>query len=456
MAQREEVKVPDIGDFDEVDVVEVLVSVGDHVDVEQSLITLESEKASLEVPSPVAGTVREIKTSVGDKVGEGAVIAIVEVGGEGGEAATEAEDETPKSADDEQSESAAKSEPSEKSDKSEKSEKSEEPEPSDEPESPAEPPKDRGDTGAAAAETSASPGAHASPSVRRMARELGVDLSKVTPSGRNGRILASDVRGFVKDSLARPQSESGGGGLPPLPEFDPAKFGPVDIVPLSKINKLTARNVHRSWLHIPHVTQFDEADITDLEAFRREHAPRANEAGFKLTFVAFVARAAASALLRYPRFNASLLPDGENLALRRYINIGIAVDTENGLVVPVLRDVDKKSLFEIASELGELSERARQGKMSPKDAQGATFTISSLGGIGGTAFTPIINYPEVAILGVSRSEMQPVYRDGSFVPRLMLPLSLSYDHRVIDGAAAARFTRHLCELLGDLRRVLLE
>ncbi len=449
MAQREEVKVPDIGDFDEVDVVEVLVSVGDHVDVEQSLITLESEKASLEVPSPVAGTVREIKTSVGDKVGEGTVIAIVEVGGE---TASEAEDTPPKSDASEPSDASETSEPSEPSDTSRHPEQ---PEPPAQPQPPTAPAKERGDA-AAAAETSATPGAHASPSVRRMARELGVDLSKVAPTGRNGRILASDIRGFVKDSLARPQRESGGGGLPPLPDFDPAKFGPVDIVPLSKINKLTARNVHRSWLHIPHVTQFDEADITDLEAFRREHAPRAGELGFKLTFVAFVARAAASALLRYPRFNASLLPDGENLALRRYINLGIAVDTENGLVVPVLRDVDKKSLFEIASELGELSERARQGKMSPQDAQGATFTISSLGGIGGTAFTPIINSPEVAILGISRSEMKPVYRDGSFVPRLMLPLSLSYDHRVIDGAAAARFTRHLCELLGDLRRVLLE
>lgn len=288
-----------------------------------------------------------------------------------------------------------------------------------------------------------------------MARELGVDLARVTPSGRNGRILASDIRAFVKDSLTAPAAGGGGGGLPPMPDFDPEKFGPVDFVPLSKINKLTARNVHRSWLHIPHVTHFDEADITDLEEFRRSQSGRAEERGFKLTFVAFVARATAAALLRFPRFNASLMPDGETLALRRYVNLGIAVDTDKGLVVPVIRDVAEKSILDIAAELADVSERARQGKMSPKDSQGATFTISSLGGIGGTGFTPIINAPEVAILGVSRARMQPVYRDGEFEPRLILPLALSYDHRVIDGAAAARFTRHLGELLGDLRQVLL-
>jgi pyruvate dehydrogenase E2 component (dihydrolipoamide acetyltransferase) len=430
MAHREEVMVPDIGDFDEVDVVEVLVAAGDRVAVDQSLITLESEKASLEVPSPVAGTVRELRTKVGDKVGQGAVIAIVEVEDvEEVAAAAPADVATVPAA----------------ADRVDRSYGTHTPPPAPAPE-PAPAPAPAPATAAAAALP------HASPSVRRMAREFGVDLGRVSPSGRNGRIVASDVRAFVKQTLAQPPAS---GGLPPMPDFDPAKFGPVEIVPLSKINKLAARNVHRSWLHIPHVTQFDEADITDLEAFRREHAAHATDRGFKLTFVAFVARAAAAALLRFPRFNASLLADGENLALRRYINIGIAVDTDQGLVVPVIRDADRKTILEVAAELAEVSERARQGKMTPKDAQGATFTISSLGGIGGTGFTPIINAPEVAILGVSRADTRPVYRDDVLLPRLILPLALSYDHRVIDGAAAARFTRHLCDLLGDMRRVLL-
>jgi len=446
MAQNEEVRVPDIGDFDEVDVVEILVSKGDHVDVEQSLITLESEKASLEVPSPVAGVVRKIKTSVGDKVSEGTVIVVIEVDGDAQAKESSSEDEP-------EAEAAAESPAPEAEAATEST--AAEPEAATEsaaPE-PAGTSHETDETDATdATKVTDEPRPHASPSVRRMARELGVDLGKVAPSGPKGRVLSSDIRGFVKHALRQPGSS---GGLPPLPEFDPAKFGPVEIVALSKINKLTARNVHRSWLHIPHVTHFDEADITGLEEFRRAHAAAAEAKGFKLTFVSFVARATAAALLSFPRFNSSLLADGENLALRRYVNIGVAVDTEQGLLVPVVHDADKKSVLEIAAELAELSEKARAGKLGPRDMQGATFTISSLGGIGGSGFTPIINSPEVAILGVSRAQTRPVYVDGAFVPRLVLPLALSYDHRVIDGAAAARFTRHLCELLEDLRRVLL-
>ncbi len=484
MARREEVKVPDIGDFDDVDVVEVLVSEGDRVDVEQSLITLESEKASLEVPSPVAGVVRELKTQVGDKVGEGALIAIIEVGGadetddeqaaepekeqpgerkekkagerDEQESAEPEEEEQETSGDEVQAEESSTAEDDEKTETTSASSRSADRSPA--PDAPRDDARrapgspDRSRTASPDKDSSDQPRPHASPSVRRMARGLGVDLARVTPSGRNGRILASDVRGFVKHALNEPAS---GGGLPPLPSFDPEKHGPVEYVPLSKINKLTARNVHRSWLHIPHVTHFDESDITELDAFRKEQSEVAEKRGTKLTFLAFVAKAVAATLHAYPRFNSSLMPDGEQLALRRYVNLGVAVDTEAGLVVPVLRGADGKGLFELADELAAVSQRARDGKMTPQDSQGATFTISSLGGLGGTGFTPIVNSPEVAILGVSRAQMKPVFRDGAFTPRLVLPVALSYDHRVIDGAAAARFTRHLCTLLEDLRRVLL-
>jgi pyruvate dehydrogenase E2 component (dihydrolipoamide acetyltransferase) len=287
--------------------------------------------------------------------------------------------------------------------------------------------------------------------VRRFARDLGVDLGKVAGSGPKGRILKEDVQAFIKHELSRPAGTDF--ALPPLPRVDFAKFGEIEVAPLSKINKLSARNVHRSWLHIPHVTQFDEADITDLEEFRRNNQPE--DGTFKLTFLAFLLKACAGALKAFPRFNASLDENGENLILKRYFNIGVAVDTEEGLVVPVVHEVDAKGIFELARELAAVSERARSGKLTPKDIQGATFTISSLGGIGGTGFTPIVNSPEVAILGVARAALKPVYREGELRPRLILPLCLSYDHRVIDGAAAARFTTHLASLLGDIRRLAL-
>lgn len=300
--------------------------------------------------------------------------------------------------------------------------------------------------------------AHASPSVRRFARELGVDLSRVEGSGRKDRITRDDVRGHVKKRLASPASTGGTGGafsLPEMPSVDFAKFGEIERVELSRIRKISAKNLHRSWLHVAHVTQFDQADVTELEAFRKEHGAEAEKQGFKLTPIAFLMKACVAALEKFPDFNASLDPDGEHLIRKRYFHLGIAVDTDNGLVVPVIRDVDRKGLFQCAQEVVEIAEKARDRKLKPDDLQGATFTITSLGGIGGTAFTPIVNAPEVAILGASRMETKPVWKDGEWVPRKILPLSLSYDHRVIDGATAARFTDYLARVLTDLRMLLL-
>lgn len=436
MAESKQVTVPDIGDFDSVEVIEVLVAEGDRVEAEQSLITLESDKASMEVPAPAAGTVKSLAVKVGDQVAMGDTI--LELQAETGPAAetTDAAEEP------EQAAPAAADGPS----------------------------ADAADTGAAESsapasrepETARRPAAprsaaelpYASPSVRRLAREKGVDLSGVTGSGRKGRILAEDVERATEAGAAGAPAGAAG-TLPPMPEIDFAQFGEIERETLTKINRLTGENLHRSWLHVPHVTQFDEADITELEAFRKASKPRAEAHGTKLTFVAFMLAAAAAALREFPRFNSSLDPSGDELILKRYINIGVAVDTPKGLVVPVIRDVDRKRVLELAEELAEVSSRAREGKLSMKDIQGGTFTISSLGGIGGTAFTPIVNAPEVAILGVSRASMKPVWQDGEFVPRLMLPLSLSYDHRVIDGAAAARFTTYLGEVLGDIRNLLL-
>jgi pyruvate dehydrogenase E2 component (dihydrolipoamide acetyltransferase) len=291
--------------------------------------------------------------------------------------------------------------------------------------------------------------------VRRFARELGVDLTRVKGSGRNGRILREDVQEFVKRALSRPAAAPGAPALPEMPTVDFSKFGPVERRPLSRIRKISKEHLHRSWLHIPHVTQHDEADVTDLEAFRKAQTQKAEKRGVKLTPLAFLMKAAVAALKEFPQVNASLDPDGEHLILKSYYHLGIAVDTEHGLVVPVIRDVDRKGIFDLAEELGEVSERARAGKLRPEDIRGACFTITSLGGIGGTAFTPIVNAPEVAILGVSRHRWQPVWDGEHFVPRLMLPLSLSYDHRVVDGAMAVRFTTFLTEVLADLRRLLL-
>ena len=448
MAEIQEVRVPDVGDIDGVTVAEVLVAPGDEVAVEDSLIVLESDKASMDVPSTLAGRVRKVAVSVGDEVEEGAVILTLEVSSAG----------------------AAQPEPAASTESPEPAKPAEPAEPAppappaaSEPAAP-EPPKPAPATRPPAPAASGRPinevafsKAYASPAVRRFARELGVDLGRVEGSGRKGRITKDDVRNHVKAALASPAPAAGGGGfeLPPMPEIDFSKFGEVETRPLGRIRRLTAKNVHRSWLHVPHVTQHGEADITELEAFRKAEGEAAKRQGFKLTPVAFLLKAVAGALAAFPDFNASLDPSGENLILKRYFHIGVAVDTPKGLVVPVIRDVDQKGIFELARELLEVSGRARDGKLLPKDFQGGCFTISSLGGIGGTAFTPIVNAPEVAILGASRHAMKPVWNGSEFVPRLMLPLSLSYDHRVIDGAAAARFIVHLGGLLGDLRRLLL-
>jgi len=432
------VLVPDIGDFSGVEVIEVLVGVGDHIEVEDSLITLESDKATMEIPSPYAGEVKSVSIKVGDKVAEGDLLLVMEVSEE--EAAEEDGPDQGVSAsvveEVEQAPAAAPAQaqrlPGEKPPRQE--------------------PVLFRPTDAPVAN------AHASPAVRRFARELGVDLLAVKGSGPKGRISKADVQGFVKRALAAGSGAGAPSGplrLPAIPEVDFAQFGEVDEQPLSRIKKISGAHLSACWLNVPHVTQFDEADITDLEAFRQEQKAVAARQEIRLTFMPFLMKACVGALRQMPDFNSSLSPDGERLIYKRYFHIGIAVDTPNGLVVPVIRDVDKKGVFELARELGEVSGRAREGKLAPADLQGGCFSISSLGGIGGTAFTPIVNAPEVAILGVSRSAMKPVWNGEEFVPRLMLPLSLSYDHRVIDGAQAARFTTLLSALLGDLRRLLL-
>ncbi len=430
MSELKEIRVPDIGDFDQVEVIEVLVQPGDQVHAEDSLITLESDKASMEIPSPVSGTIREVEVAVGDRVSQGDLIAVAEV-----EAAGEARPVTPAQAQP-QPEAPVESATTEA------------------PASPAPP----APTEARPSPTAHIPAesfrkAHASPAVRRFARELGVDLTQVQGTGPKGRIRKEDVQAYVKRALA--QGGAGGLFVEEMPEIDFSQFGEIEVQPLTRINKLTGKVLHRNWVRIPHVTQFDEADITDLESFRKELNAEYQTRGIKITILSFLIKAVVSALRQFPRFNASLDASGENLILKRYYHIGVAVDTPQGLVVPVIRDADRKSLVEIAEELVTVSARARDGKLSPKDLQGGTFSISSLGGIGGTAFTPIVNAPEVAILGVSRSQWRPVYKDGGFVPRLILPLSLSYDHRVIDGADGARFTSALNKLLSDTRRMLL-
>jgi pyruvate dehydrogenase E2 component (dihydrolipoamide acetyltransferase) len=418
------VKVPDIGDFKDIEVIEVLVKPGDTVAKEQSLITLESDKATMEIPSPAAGVVQELRVKTGDKVSEGAAILVLKAGA--GEAAAPMAAAAPAPAVAATVVVAAPLPPV-----------------------PMEPRE----------AIQAKP--HASPSVRKFARELGVDLGRVKGSGPKGRILRGDVQIYVKGALAAvPVAAAARGGalpfnLPAWPDVDFAKFGPVEVKPFSRLQKLSGPNLHRNWVSIAHVTQFDEADITDLEAFRKSNTAETEKQGFKLTMLAFMIKACVTALRQHPNFNSSLDRGGESLVVKKYYNIGVAVDTPEGLVVPVVRDADRKGVFEVARELGEISKLARDKKLKPGDMQGGTFSISSLGGIGGTAFTPIINAPEVAILGVSKSSLRPVWTGKEFAPRLMLPLSLSYDHRVIDGAAAARFTAYLASVLGDIRRTLL-
>lgn len=415
-----EIRVPDIGDFTDVPVIEVLVAPGAEVRAEDPLITLETDKATMEVPSPVDGTIVSLTVAVGDKVSQGSVIAVAEVAG-----AAEAAPEEPAPAP--AAEEAA-------------------PEPVVEEVAPAPVVPDEQAT------VSATGNVRATPLVRRLATELEVDLAGVSGSGPKGRITKQDLLGHYERSLA-PAAASGGTGIPPVPEVDFSKFGPVRTVPLSRIKKLSGPHLHRSWLNVPHVTHADEADITDLDAYRRELDTAAKAEGYRVTLLSFLLKASAAALRKYPELNSSLA--GENLVLKDYVNIGVAVDTPDGLVVPVVKDVDRKGIGELSRDLGELSEKARDGKLSASDMQGATFTISSLGGIGGTHFTPIVNAPEVAILGVVRSKTAPVWDGEQFVPRLVLPLCLSYDHRVIDGALAARFTAHLAHLAGDVRRLVL-
>ncbi|NYE61499.1 pyruvate dehydrogenase E2 component (dihydrolipoamide acetyltransferase) [Duganella sp. 1224] len=436
-----EVKVPDIGDFKEVEVIEVMVKVGDTIKVDQSLITVESDKASMEIPSSHAGVVKELKVKVGDKVAMGSIVLVVEATGGPVSAAAAPASATPSPA------TAA---------------------------APAPAPAAAPSPAPAAAAPAASQGsvqtgklAHASPSIRKFARELGVDLGKVPGSGPKGRITQQDVQNYVKGviagTVASPAAAGGavgGGGnfsVLPWPSLDFSKFGETELLPLSRIKKISGPNLHRNWVQIPHVTQFDDADITDLEAFRVEsnNANAKNKDAVKLTMLAFVIKASVAALKKFPTFNSSLDEKGENLILKKFYNIGFAADTPNGLVVPVIKNADQKSVTQIAKEMTELSAQAREGKLKPTDMQGATFTISSLGGIGGTHFTPIVNAPEVAILGLSKASTKPVWDGKQFQPRLMMGTSLSYDHRVIDGAMGARFSVYLSEVLGDMRKILL-
>jgi len=465
MGAMKEVSVPDIGDFKEVDVIEILVKPGDAVQPEQSLITLESDKATIEIPSPSAGVVKELRVKLGDKVSEGTPILVLEAS----EAAAKAAAPRSRGAGSEANRGGSPPAPATAAPAA--------PPPAAAPPSAPVSPRPSGPAPSAGAQgavpapartppvpvEAAEPGGfkpHASPSVRKFARELGVDLAKVNGSGPKSRILIADVQAFVKGVIAhgpapaaQPAAGGVGLGLLPWPKVDFAKFGPIETQPLSRIKKLSGANLARNWVMIPHVTNNDEADITELEAFRVQLNKENEKAGIRVTMLAFLVKGCVAALRKHPELNSSL--DGDNLVLKRYYHIGFAADTPNGLVVPVVKDADKKGVLEIARETGELARQAREGKLKPADMQGGTFSISSLGGIGGTSFSPIINAPEVAILGVSRSAMKPVWDGKTFVPRLLLPLSLSYDHRVVDGAAAARFNAYLAQLLADFRRVML-
>ena len=445
MAGVAEIRVPDIGDFSDVPVIEVLVGVGDRIRPEDPLVTLESDKATMDVPSPMAGTVVDIALSVGDLVSEGGLILTME-SAESVDSSESAESTTPM--------------------------------PVPAPTSPVDPAARATDTSAPTGASAPDPRApqgrpsptaslapeptpravsHATPAMRRYARELGVDLAKVKGTGRKGRILREDISGFVKRALAAPAPGVAAAetGIPPIPAVDFGKFGEIETRPLGRIKRISGPHLHRSWVNVPHVTNHDEADVTDLEAFRRSIKEEAAADGVRITLLAFVTRAVAATLAEFPTFNASLGSDGDTLVVKKYIHIGIAVDTPNGLMVPVLRDADRKGVYDLAREMAELGVRAREGALKSEELQGGTFTISSLGGIGGTAFTPIINAPEVAILGLSRTRMTPVWDGSAFQPRLMLPLDLSWDHRVVDGAEAARFLAHLARLLADVRRLLL-
>ena len=438
MAAATEVSVPDLGDFADVPVIEIHVAPGDVVSNEDPLITLESDKAAMDVPSPAAGTVRELRVKVGNLVSRGSSILVLDTGGTGVEPPPLTDQQEPPalaSADP----VAAVREPAERSASSAAPDLAA---PAGGPPVTAGPPADFD-------------GVHAGPGVRRLARELDLDLTALSGTGPKGRITKEDVIGAVRGPAADRAGAAAGAGIPEVPAQDFSKFGPVEVRPLSRIQRLSGPALHRSWLNVPHVTHDDEADITDLDAYRRELDAAAKAEGYRVTLLAFLMKASVSALREFGRFNSSLTPEKDALIYKSYYHLGIAVDTPEGLVVPVIRDVDRKGVTELSRELGTVSARAREGKLTPADLAGACFTISSLGGIGGTAFTPIVNAPEVAILGVVRSKMAPVWDGSAFVPRLMLPISLSYDHRVIDGALAARFARYLCHLLEDVRRLVL-
>ena len=442
--------VPDIGDYTDIPVIEVLVAVGDTVKKDQGLVTLESDKATMEVPSSVAGVVKELKVKVGDNLSQGAVVAIIEAEGAAAPAPTKAAAAAAPAA----AETATKVEPVAVPAQPDKLAAREIASAG----TPASPPVQFNADGVLPAKVP-----YATPAVRVFARELGVDLLQISGTEKGGRITKGDVQKFVKAALsggvpaAAGAAVAAGGGLNllPWPKVDFSKFGETEVQPLSRIKKISGANLARNWAMIPHVTQFEQADITDLEGLRVALNKENEKAGIKLTMLAFLIKASAAALKKFPEFNASLDASGENLTLKKYFHIGFAADTPNGLVVPVIRDVDKKGVVQIAQETGELAKKARDGKLGPADMSGGCFSISSLGGIGGTAFTPIVNAPEVAILGVSKSSIQPVWNGKEFAPKLMLPLSLSYDHRVIDGALAARFTTYLSQVLADMRRVLL-
>jgi pyruvate dehydrogenase E2 component (dihydrolipoamide acetyltransferase) len=431
VAEIKQVLVPDIGDYKDVSVIEVMVKTGDTIKADDNLVTLETDKAAMDVPSPYAGVIKEMKVRVGDKVSQGSLILLLE----SSDAAA-----MPKAGKPVAPAAAA---------------------PVSVPVAAPAPVAAKPAAALVAAQTSqplvAEGKAHASPAIRRFARELGVQIAQVKGSGEKGRVTKDDVQNFVKTALAQPRGAMGGNGLQvlPMPVVDFAKFGAIETKPLSRIKKISGANLHRNWVTIPHITQFDEADITEMEAFRKELNSEYAEQNIKITPLAFMLKAVVVALQQFPEFNASLDTSGEYLVLKKYFHIGVAVDTPNGLMVPVLRDVDKKGIVQLAKELGEISAKARDLKITAAEMQGGCFSISSLGGIGGTAFTPIINAPELAILGVSKAIIKPMHQDDTFVAKLMLPLSLSYDHRVIDGAAAARFIVFLSQVLADTRRLAL-
>jgi len=456
-----DVRVPDIGDFHDVPIAEVLVSPGASIKRDDPVVVLESDKASMDVPSPQSGVVKDVLVKLGDKVSAGVPLLTLEVGDQINLVPSGDSGPTPLSREPEPS---SPQQPEARAPGGERPGavplRSALPLASgvivDNPPGTRSGPRPSPTASIPLVYDQAKAEHHAGPAVRRLARELGVDLAQVQGTGRNGRIVEEDLRRYIKQALAQPPAPGVGKlELPELPVVDFSKFGPVELQPLGRIRRATATQVHRSWLRIPHVTQYDEADITELEAFRQNEAEQARARGVRLTLLAFIMKAVVATLKEYPSFNASLDATGDNLVLKRYFHIAIAVDTPDGLVVPVVRDVDRKGIWELAGNLSTLSQRAREQKLTPVDSQGASFTISSLGGIGGSAFSPIVNAPEVAILGVSRASQRPVYRDGQLVPRLILPFSLSYDHRANDGAQAARFTTHLAALLADIREVLL-